>query len=266
MEKVTSRTLQKFKKDKKKIISITAYDFTLAKLFDDLVDVILVGDSLGMVIQGELNTLSVTMDEMVYHSRSVSKAIQNAHLVCDLPFMSYQSSSESALKNAGRLLSQGRAEAVKLEGGAHVADTVLKLVQAGIPVMGHVGLTPQSVHQFGGYKVQGKTEDRRNSIIQDAIALEEAGAYSVVLEGMPVALSKEITERLSIPTIGIGAGPDCDGQILVCHDLLGLNPQFKPRFVKQYATLSESIREAVMKYSSEVQNGIFPDMEHSFQL
>ena len=247
-----------------KLVAVTAYDYTFARLVDELVDIVLVGDSLGMVIQGEPNTLSVTVDHMVYHSRAVAKGLRHAHLVVDMPFMSYQHSAKTALRNAGRLLSEGRAEAVKLEGGIGIARTVEKLVLAGIPVMGHVGLTPQSVHAFGGYKVQGKTESARHAILQDAMALEDAGVYAIVLEGMPSECAEEITQHVKVPTIGIGAGPSCDGQVLVSQDLLGLIPNFAPRFVKRYATLADSVKNAVGEFAKEVRSGAFPSAEHSF--
>lgn len=252
------------RKKQDKLVVITAYDFTVARLVDPHVDIILVGDSVGMVVGGEPNTLSVTVDQMIYHGRAVSRAIQHAHLVVDMPFMSYQLDAKTALKNAGRLLSEGHAESVKLEGGVRVAKTVERLVTAGIPVMGHIGLTPQSVHAFGGFKVQGKSEQAKESLVQDALALEDAGAYSIVLEGIPSTLAKEITNRVRIPTIGIGAGPHCDGQVLVSQDLLGMNPQFSPRFVKRYAELSTVVTEAVLMYADEVKKGVFPQEKHSF--
>ncbi|MEZ4749227.1 MAG: 3-methyl-2-oxobutanoate hydroxymethyltransferase [Bdellovibrionota bacterium] len=247
-----------------RIVAITAYDYTFARLIDELVDLVLVGDSLGMVIQGKSNTLSVKIEDMVYHTRAVREAVEHAHVVADMPFMTYQSSFEDAVRNAGRLMADGGAEAVKLEGGVSIAPIVERLVEVGIPVLGHVGLTPQSVNAYGGYKVQGKTEKAQQAILQDALALEDAGAYAVVLEAIPAVLGKEITDRLKIPTIGIGAGPDCDGQVLVSQDLLGLNPEFQPRFVKAYAQLGQMVRSAVSDYATEVRGGRFPDSEHSF--
>jgi 3-methyl-2-oxobutanoate hydroxymethyltransferase len=255
---------RKGRPDSKKLVTVTAYDFTFARLIDELVDIVLVGDSLGMVIQGEPNTLAVTVDEMVYHTRSVSRALKHAHLVADMPFMSYQPGLRSAIRNAGRLVSEGRAEAVKLEGGVAIARIVAKLVDYGIPVMGHIGLQPQSVHAMGGYKVQGKTERSRNAILQDALALEDAGAYSIVLEGIPAELAAEVTARIGIPTIGIGAGAQCDGQVLVSQDLLGMNPEFQPRFVKSYVNLAETVRGAINQFADEVQSGAFPEPKHSF--
>lgn len=248
----------------RKIVTITAYDYTFAKLVDESVDVILVGDSLGMTIQGEANTLGVSVDHMVYHTRAVANGTHHAHLVADMPFGSYQASTRDAVRSATRLLGEGRAEAVKMEGGVSIRRAVEKVVAAGIPVMGHVGLTPQHVHQFGGFKVQGKTDAARQSILADALAIEEAGAYAVVLEGIPADLARTITQRLRIPTIGIGAGIDCDGQVLVLQDLLGLNVDFKPRFVKHFANLGEAVRGAVGKFAEEVNSGNFPTPEHSF--
>ena len=246
------------------LVAITAYDYTSAKLFDELVDIVLVGDSLGMVIQGSSNTLSVTMDEMVYHTRAVSRALKSAHLVADMPFMSYQVSVKDAIRNAGRLLSEGGAESVKLEGGISVASTIEKLVVSGIPVMGHIGLTPQSVHAFGGYKIQGKTISTGEAILQDALTLEESGVYAVVLEGIPSELAKIITERIKIPPIGIGAGPACDGQILVSQDLLGMNPGFKPKFLRTYSNAFETVQGAINAYDRDVKAGKFPAENESY--
>ena len=252
------------RKGGRKIVATTAYDATFARLFDELADILLVGDSLGMVVQGAANTLAVTLDDMIYHTRAVSRVAHRAHIVSDMPFLSFQVSEEEALRNAGRLLAEGGAESVKLEGGRAMAATVRRLVQIGIPVMGHIGLTPQSVHAFGGFKIQGKTESHKESLLQDALALEEAGAYALVLEGMPADLARAITDRTRIPTIGIGAGPACDGQILVGQDLLGMDPGFKPRFVKHYAPLATEIRRAFSLFASEVREGTFPAQEHSF--
>lgn len=246
------------------LVAITAYDYTSARLVDSLVDIVLVGDSLGQVIQGQPDTLSVTLDQMVYHTSCVDRGLSHAHLVADLPFLTYQPDIPTAIRSAGRLLAEGRAQSVKLEGGTAMAATIVKLVELGIPVMGHIGLTPQSVNTIGGYKIQGKTARSQNSILEDALAVEDAGAYAVVLEGMPCELAKLITERVKIPTIGIGAGAECDGQILVIHDLLGLNPEFKPRFVKRYAELFSNATEAVATYAREVRERQFPGSEHSF--
>jgi 3-methyl-2-oxobutanoate hydroxymethyltransferase len=227
--------------------------------------VLLVGDSVGMVVQGNDSTLPVTMDQMVYHSRAVTRGAKRAHVVGDLPFMSYQNSVEEAVRNAGRLVSEGGVGSVKLEGGAEFADVISRIVRASIPVMGHLGLTPQSIHKMGGYVVQGRDEDTARKILDDAVALEQAGCYALVLEGVPLELAKTITARLSIPTIGIGAGKHCDGQVLVCYDLLGLNPHFKPKFVKHYAMLANDVDAAAKSFFDEVREGTFPDDEHSFR-
>ncbi len=252
------------RKGGEKLVAVTAYDYTFARLVDAFCDVVLVGDSLGMVVQGRPNTLGVTLDDVIYHTRAVAGGLNRAHLVADMPFGSYQSSIRDAVKSASRLLAEGGAESVKLEGGAAMAETVEKLVSIGIPVMGHIGLTPQSVHAFGGFKVQGKTDAARASILHDALALEDAGVYSMVLEGIPAELAREITQRVKVPTIGIGAGAVCDGQVLVIQDLLGLNPAFKPRFVKHFAAMSSLVTEAVQQYAKEVRDGSFPGEEHSF--
>ena len=264
---VTVPAITARKNSEKKITALTAYDFSFAKLLDTTaIDILLVGDSLGMVSQGHENTLSVTLEEVLYHTRSVKRGAYRALVVADMPFMSYQVSVEQAVTNAGRLIQEGHAAAVKLEGGTHMADRVNAIVQAGIPVMGHVGLTPQSVHQFGGYKVQGKTFLDSKQIKQDAKDLQKAGAFSLVLEGMPEELAGEITQVLEIPTIGIGAGSKCDGQILVTHDLLGLNPDFAPKFVKHYAQLADVIQNAVNEFIDEVHSEAFPGPEHSYNL
>jgi 3-methyl-2-oxobutanoate hydroxymethyltransferase len=218
-----------------------------------------------MVVQGHDSTLPVTMDQMVYHSAAVVRGTKRALVVGDMPFMSYQVSVEEAVRNAGRLVAEGRVGAVKLEGGAEFANVVSAISRASIPVMGHLGLTPQSVHKMGGYVVQGRDEDAAQKILEDAIALERAGCFSLVLEGVPLELARQVTQRLSIPTIGIGAGKYCDGQVLVCYDLLGMNPDFKPKFVKRYANLHGSMTEAAGAYFSEVRAGTFPDEEHSFK-
>ncbi len=247
-----------------RLVTATAYDYSFARLFDPHVDILLVGDSLGMVIQGDTNTLSVTLADMIYHAKAVTRAARQAHVVVDMPFMTYQVSPEEALRNAGRLIMEGRAESVKVEGGVTIAHTVERLVESGIPVMGHIGLTPQSYHAMGGFKVQGKTDPAQQALIQDARALEDAGAYALVLEGMPAGLAKTITEEIKIPTIGIGAGKFCDGQVLVCHDLLGLNLEFEPKFVKRFGLLENGVREAIIQYAKEVREGTFPEDKHSF--
>ncbi|KFE59783.1 3-methyl-2-oxobutanoate hydroxymethyltransferase [Hyalangium minutum] len=264
-DKVTIHTLKRLKQAGQKICMVTAYDATFARLLDESgADVLLVGDSLGMVVQGHDSTLPVTMEQMIYHSVAVNRGAKRAHVVGDMPFMSYQTSVEAAVRNAGRLVAEGGVGSVKLEGGAEFADTVAAITRASIPVMGHLGLTPQSVHKMGGYVVQGKDEQAARKILQDALALERAGAYALVLEGVPVELARQITQRLSIPTIGIGAGVECDGQVLVCYDLLGMNPDFKPKFVKRYADLHGSITGAASTFFNEVRAGSFPDDDHSF--
>lgn len=263
---VTIHTLKKLKSQHQKICMVTAYDATFARLLDEAgADVLLVGDSVGMVVQGHDSTLPVTMDQMVYHSRAVTRGAKRAHVVGDLPFMSYQNSVEEAVRNAGRLVAEGGVGSVKLEGGAEFSDVIKSIVRASIPVMGHLGLTPQSVHKMGGYVVQGRDEETARKLLEDAVALEEAGCYALVLEGVPLELAKTITMRLSIPTIGIGAGKHCDGQVLVCYDLLGLNPHFKPKFVKHYAMLANDVNEAASSFFAEVRSGAFPDDEHSFR-
>ena len=265
-DKVTIHTLKKLKAAGQKICMVTAYDATFARILDESgADVMLVGDSLGMVVQGHDSTLPVTMDQMVYHSQAVTRGAKRAHVVGDMPFMSYQTSSEEAVKNAGRLVAEGGVGSVKLEGGEEFCETVARIVRASIPVMGHIGLTPQSVHKMGGYLVQGRDEETAKKLAHDAVALEQAGAYALVLEGVPFELARQITDRLSIPTIGIGAGVHCDGQVLVCYDLLGMNPDFKPKFVKRYANLYTDIRGATEGFFKEVREGAFPTEEHSFK-
>ncbi len=249
-----------------KISMLTAYDFGMASLLDESeIDIILVGDSLGNVVLGYDTTLPVTMEDMIHHTKAVARGSQNALIVADMPFMSYQASIESAMINAGRFLKEAGAQAVKLEGGEEQADTVFKMTSSGIPVMAHLGLSPQSIHQLGGYKVQGKKEDAATKMIQDAKTLEDAGAFSLVLECVPEKLATEITGQLSIPTIGIGAGVACDGQVLVLNDMLGMYDRMTPKFVKKYAHLNAEIRNAVKRYISEVKSGAFPDSDHSFK-
>ena len=244
---------------------VTAYDATFARLFDDAgIEVLLVGDSLGMVVQGQDSTLPVTVDEVIYHCRAVARGTRRAHVVGDMPFLSWQISLEKALENAGRFLSEGGAQSVKLEGGVDAAPTIERIVHAGIPVMAHVGLTPQSVHAMGGFRVQGRTEETAARVLTDAKAVAEAGAYALVLEGIPTDLAQRITEAVDIPTIGIGAGPHCDGQVLVCYDLLGLTPDLKPKFVKRYAEFFEEGVAAERRYRDEVRAGTFPSEEYSF--
>lgn len=265
MDKVTIPTIQRMKEEKTKITMLTSYDFPFAGIVDAAgTDIILVGDSAGSVVAGYENTLPVTMDEMIYHTRSVARAVKRALVVGDMPFMSYQEGIDRAKANAGRFLKEGGAGAVKLEGGVNMADVIREINRIDIPVMAHIGLTPQSIHRMGGYKVQGKADAQREALLADARAVEDAGAFSVVLEGVPLDLAAEITEMLAIPTIGIGAGPDCDGQVLVIHDLLGLMGDFRPKFVKQYTQLAPVIAGAVEAFIKEVQEGAFPGDEHSF--
>lgn len=262
--KVTITGIQK-KKGKEKITMLTAYDFPMARILDQAgIDIILVGDSLGNVILGYPNTLPVTMEDMIHHTKAVARACSHALLIADMPFMSYQISVQEAVRNAGRFLQESGAEGVKLEGGMAVKDQIKAIVRCGIPVMGHVGLTPQSVHSFGGYKVQGKEEEAAKRVLADAQAVEDAGAFSLVLEGVPLKLGQQITEKLKIPTIGIGAGPHCDGQVLVTYDLLGLYQEFVPKFVKRYADLHGIIHQAISTYKEEVEKGSFPTELHSF--
>jgi len=263
MKRLSILDLQRKKQEKEKIVALTAYDATFAALVDEASDIVLVGDSLGMVIQGKENTLSVSLEDMMYHTRAVDQKLKKAHLVTDMPFLSYQVSMEKAIESAGRLLQAG-AQSVKLEGGEEVCDLVHRLTRLGMPVMGHLGLTPQSIHQLGGYRVQGKEERKKDELLKDAKRLEEAGAYAVVLESIPEDLANDITKNLRIPTIGIGAGRDCDGQILVIYDLLGMDVSFHPKFVKRYAHLSQTIEEALKNYAQEVKSGLFPDDSHVF--
>ena len=247
-----------------KIAVVTAYDVAFARLADRAgVDVVLVGDSLGMVVQGLPNTLPVTLDEMIYHCRMVTRGVENAHVVADMPFLSYQASREDGVRSAGRLLKEGGAEAVKLEGGAEVAELVGHLVRIGIPVMGHVGMTPQSVHKFGGFKIQGRGDGQAQSILAGARALADAGAYAVVVEHVPPSLAATITQAIAIPTIGIGAGPECDGQVLVMHDLLGLDPDWSPRFARRYAELGRDAIAAFSAYVADVRIGKFPSQKET---
>ena len=264
MQRVTTTQLLKKKARAEKIVMIAAYDYPTAVLADEAgVDSVLVGDSLGMVVLGYETTLPVTLDDMIHHTRAVVRGAQRALVAVDLPFLTYQTGPADAVRNAGRLLQEG-ASAVKLEGGVDICPQVRALVSAGIPVIGHLGLTPQSIHVFGGYKLQGRDEESAQRILSDAQALEHSGAFAIVLECIPEDLAARITASLSIPTIGIGAGVHCDGQVLVLHDLLGIAGKVKPRFVKQYARLGNVIREAMEQYAREVREGKFPGPEHSF--
>ena len=262
---VTTRDFLVWKSQGRKIVTITAYDALFGRLVDEAgVDCVLVGDSVNQVLAGEPSTLSATLDQMIYHARAVRRGVKRALMVVDLPFLSYQVSREEAVRNAGRVMKETGAQAVKLEGGAAMAPTVHALVEIGIPVMGHLGLTPQSVHALGGYRVQGREEEAARRIESDAAALEDAGVFSIVLELMPAALAGKITASRRVPTIGIGAGPKCDGQVLVLPDLLGLNDGFAPKFLKPYAALAAEVRGAVSRYGDEVRGGAYPDAEHSF--
>jgi len=266
MPQFTIHDFLKKKKDGKKITMLTAYDYPFARILDESgIDAILVGDSLGMVVQGLENTLPVTMDEMIYHTKMVARAAKNSLIVGDMPFMSYQTSIDDAKRNAGRFLKEGGAAAVKLEGGAEVLEHIKAMTRSDIPVMAHIGLTPQSIHRMGGYKVQGKTAEAAKRLLDEAHAVEDAGAFSLLLEAVPLSLAKKITEELSIPTIGIGAGPHCDGQVLVLHDVIGLFERFVPKFVKQYANLKKDIATAVKNYKDDVEKGIFPSETESFK-
>lgn len=263
--KNTVVTFRKAKEDGKKLSMLTAYDYSTASLLDAAgINGILVGDSLGNVILGYEDTISVTMEDMIHHGAAVARGAKNALVVVDMPFMSYQGSVYDALKNAGRLMKEGRANAVKLEGGAEVVPQIEAIVQAGIPVMGHLGLTPQSINAFGGYKVQGKDEAAAQKLLDDAKAIAEAGVFAIVLECVPSALAKKVTEAVPVPTIGIGAGADCDGQILVYQDMLGMFSDFTPKFVKRYANIGEAMKAAFKGYIDEVGEGVFPTAEHGY--
>jgi 3-methyl-2-oxobutanoate hydroxymethyltransferase len=263
--RVTVPSLARRKCRGEKLTMLTAYDFTFAQIFDAAeIDILLVGDSLGNVMQGQETTLPVTLDDVVYHTRSVARGARRALVVADMPFGSYQISAEDALRNAVRCIKDGGAQAVKLEGGTNVSGTIQRIVAADIPVMGHVGLTPQSIHRMGGHRVQGRNERSRERVLADARAVEAAGAFSVVIEGVPADLAREITGAVSIPTIGIGAGVDCDGQVLVMHDLLGLT-EWSPSFAKQYASLGSLAAQAARNFAEDVSNAKFPDEEHSYR-
>ncbi len=262
---VTTKDFLAWKAAGRKIVVVTAYDALFGRLVDEAgVDCVLVGDSVNQVLAGEPTTLSATLEQMIYHARAVRRGVRRALVVVDLPFLTYQVSREEALRNAGRVMKETGAQAVKLEGGEGMAETVRALVDIGIPVMGHVGLTPQSVHALGGYRVQGREEAAAKRLESDAAALERAGAFSVVLELVPAALAATITKRCTLATIGIGAGVGCDGQVLVLPDLLGLNDGFAPKFLKKYSALADEVRGAVGRYADEVRRGAYPDADHSF--
>ncbi len=267
MDKLTIQDIVRMKSDGEKISMLTAYDASFARMLDNAgIDVILVGDSLGMVLLGYESTVPVTMEEMLHHSRAVKHGVERGVLVGDMPFMSYQVSVTEAIANGGRFLKEAGCDAVKLEGGMEVVETVRAMVRAGIPVMGHIGLTPQTASQLGGYKVQGRDLESARRLLRDAKALAEAGAFALVLECIPAQLAQLISDTIAIPTIGIGAGVHCDGQVLVTHDLLGMFEKFVPSFVKQYAHLAPRIKEAVASFKQEVKDGAYPDAEHSFPM
>ncbi len=266
-KKITPVDIQAMKNEGKKITMLTAYDYPMALLEDRAgIDIILVGDSLGMTVLGYENTIPVTMDEMIHHTKAVTRGAKYALVIGDMPFMSYNASEYDAIFNAGRFMKEGKADAVKLEGGASVKEIVRAIVKAGIPVMGHIGLTPQTISMLGGFKVQGKDAQGAQKIIEDALSLEDAGAFSVLVEAIPAPITKRITERLKVPVIGIGAGVHCDGQVLVVHDMLGLFNRFTPKFAKRYVNLSEQMLKAFETYREEVLNGVFPTDQHSFHI
>lgn len=264
MKRTTITQLRAHKRRGKPIVMVTCYDATFARLLDmSGADILLVGDSLGMVVQGSEDTLSVTLDEMIYHCRAVARGSHQAHIVGDLPFGAYQVSVEDALRSGIRLMKEGGVQSIKLEGGERVVESVARLTEAGVPVMGHLGLTPQSVHQFGGFKLQARSLGAAEQLMRDARALQDAGAYALVLEAVPSPLAERVSAQLDIPTIGIGAGVGCDGQVLVLYDLLGLDERFSPTFLKKYTDLSTVVREAVQTYAEEVRTRRFPTSEHS---
>jgi 3-methyl-2-oxobutanoate hydroxymethyltransferase len=266
-KKITPVDVQAMKREGKRIAMLTAYDYPMALLEDRAgIEIILVGDSLGMTVLGYENTVPVTMDEMIHHTKAVTRGAKYALIIGDMPFMSYNTSERDAILNAGRFMKEGGADAVKLEGGASVKETVRAIVRAGIPVMGHLGLTPQTISMLGGFKVQGKDAQAAQKIIDDALSLEDAGAFSVLLEAVPAPIAKRVTERLNVPTIGIGAGVHCDGQVLVVHDMLGLFDRFTPKFAKRYINLGELMLKAFDSYREEVVKGTFPTDQHSFHM
>lgn len=266
LQKVTIKDIIEKKKNGEKIVSITSYDYSFAKLVDGSgIDLVLVGDSLSMVMLGNSNTLSVTMDEMIHHTKAVSRGVSNALIVGDMPFLSYKIDIKEAVKNAGRFIQEGGAEAVKVEGGTEMCPTIKAIIEADIQVMGHIGLTPQAIYKFGGFLVQGKTIEAAKKLILDAKNLEEIGVFSIVLESIPWQIAKLITKSINIPTIGIGAGRYCDGQILVIHDMLGIFTDIKPKFIKYFGKIGESISRALEEYRNEVINGLYPDREHSYE-
>lgn len=262
---ITVPDVQRLKAERRRFAMLTAYDYTTARLLDEAgIPLLLIGDTLGMVVQGHPNTLPVTLDEMIYHCRAVARGTTNALLIGDMPFLSYQVSTEQAVMSAGRMIKEGNVHAVKLEGAASI-KAIAQLTDMGVPVMGHLGLTPQSVHRFGGHRVQGRSDEAAERIVADAHALEQAGVFSLVLEAVPAELARKVTESVRVPTIGIGAGPHCDGQVLVIHDLLGMTTGHVPRFVKPYANLGAEIGRAAREFAREVESGVFPDPQHTYQ-
>jgi len=265
IRRVTTHQLQAMKKAGEKISMLTAYDFSMAKIIDSAgIDVILVGDSASNVMAGNETTLPITLDQMIYHATSVVKAVQRALIVVDIPFGSYQGNSQEALRSAIRIMKESGAHSVKMEGGIEIKESVQRILSAGVPVMGHLGLTPQSIYKFGTYTVRAKEEEEANKLIEDAIVLQESGCFAIVIEKVPADLTKKITEKLTIPIIGIGAGPHADGQVLVMHDMLGINKEFHPRFLRRYADLHTSITHAVENYISDIKSGSFPNEEESY--
>lgn len=267
MKKITTKSFFEMKKNNEKITMLTAYDYSTAKLLDNAgVESILVGDSLGMTMLGYDDTLKVTVDDILHHTKAVKRGVKNAFIIADMPFLSYHISIEDTIRNAGRMIQEGGAQGVKLEGGREVSDKINALIDAKIPVCGHLGLTPQSVNMMGGFKVQGKSEEAAKMLIEDALLLQELGVFAIVLEGIPAKLAKIISEKLDIPTIGIGAGKECDGQVLVIQDMLGMYSDFTPKFVKKYATLNKDIEGAVSSYIKEVKDMSFPEKKHTFKI
>lgn len=262
---VTTKTVLDMKTSGEKITMLTGYDFLVARLLDQVgIDMILVGDSLSNVVQGNVTTLPVTLDDMIYHAKAVKRAVKSALIVVDMPFMSYQNNEEEAVRNAGRIMKEVGAGAVKLEGGAYIADTIKHLVQIGIPVMGHLGLTPQAINKFGTYEVRATDRKEADQLLRDAKVLADAGVFAIVLEKIPTALARKVTKSISVPTMGIGAGPHCDGQVLVVYDMLGLTEEFKPRFVRRYAELAQTLRDAFTQYIEDVKSNRFPSKEESY--
>lgn len=264
-DKITVRSFAKLKQKNEKIAILTAYDFFTARILDEVgLDAVLVGDSVSMVFYGSSSTLPVTMDQMVYHTKAVSSAVKRALVIADMPFLSYQASTEEAIANAGRFLKEGGADAVKMEGGLEMEETIKRVIQVGIPVMAHIGLTPQSINRFGGYVVRGKSGEEKEYLLESAKVLQKAGCFSVLLESIPRDLARQITQSLDVPTIGIGAGLECDGQVLVVNDILGLFEDFKPRFVRRYAQLGKEIRKASKSFLDDIKSGKFPSEEESY--